>query len=212
MAKRRKLLPGTPADSFGRADCKGGHLYDNLRAAEVFRRETLEYVRQCLRLSDDEAFNEIPTNHIITFLKMIGDAVCEAYDHDHRAILFDEIKFFVETSETEQQRRLSPELPSTAKAQQIIESIVPLLFRETESLNVAVSVVIETIGKAITEFNHAAACLMAKFADDETLASNIKAFIDGCKYICTGNLTWSFQTGRYGVSQHSISEGLAMRL
>ncbi|KAL0778598.1 hypothetical protein CaCOL14_004856 [Colletotrichum acutatum] len=154
---------------------------------------------------------------------MIGDAVCEAYDHDHRAILFDEIKFFVETSETEQQRRLSPELPSTvddllslrkrfAKAQQIIESIVPLLFRETESLNVAVSVVIETIGKAITEFNHAAACLMAKFADDETLASNIKAFIDGCKYICTGNLTWSFQTGRYGVSQHSISEGLAMRL
>ncbi|EXF74184.1 hypothetical protein CFIO01_07834 [Colletotrichum fioriniae PJ7] len=94
-------------------DEKGGHLYDNLRAAQVFRRETLEYVQHCLRLSDNEAFRKVPTNHIIAFFKVIGDAVCEAYNRDHREILFDEIKFFIETSETEQQRRLSPDLPST---------------------------------------------------------------------------------------------------
>lgn len=72
--------------------------------------------------------------------------------------------------------------------------------------------VTEMIEKAIAEFNHAAACLMAKFADHETLASNLKTYIDGCRYICTGNLTWSLQTGRYGVSQQSISGGLAIRL
>ncbi|KAG7038968.1 alcohol dehydrogenase [Colletotrichum scovillei] len=95
-------------------DEKGGHLYDNLEAAHVFRRETLEYVRYCLRLSsDNEASHEVPTNYIIAFFKVIGDAVCEAYDYDHRELLFDEIKFFIETSETEQQRRLGPELPST---------------------------------------------------------------------------------------------------
>ncbi|KAI3550444.1 hypothetical protein CABS01_13506 [Colletotrichum abscissum] len=253
-------------------DEKGGHLYDNLQAAHVFRRETLEYVRHCLRLSDNEASHEVRTNYIIAFFKVIGDAVCEAYDYDHREILFDEIKFFIETSETEQQRRLGPELPSTREyiatrmgtgavnvclffidyacgvsvpievlrevemrtlwdqanilvwavndllslkkeiAQQTVESIVPLLFRETESLDVAVSMVTEMIHKAITEFNHAAECLMAKFSDDETLAANLKTYIDGCKYICTGNLTWSLQTGRYGLSQHSISGGLAMRL
>ncbi|KAK0379815.1 hypothetical protein CMEL01_11421 [Colletotrichum melonis] len=253
-------------------DEKGGHLYDNLQAAHVFRRETLEYVRHCLRLSDNEASHEVRTNYIIAFFKVIGDAVCEAYDYDHREILFDEIKFFIETSETEQQRRLGPELPSAREyiatrmgtgavnvclffidyacgvsvpievlrevemrtlwdqanilvwavndllslkkeiAQQTVESIVPLLFRETESLDVAVSMVTEMIHKAITEFNHAAECLMARFSDDETSAANLKTYIDGCKYICTGNLTWSLQTGRYGLSQHSISGGLALRL
>ncbi|KAK1634851.1 hypothetical protein BDP81DRAFT_451346 [Colletotrichum phormii] len=46
---------------------------------------------------------------------VIGDTVCEAYDRDHGQILFDEIEFFIETSETEQQRWLSPNLPSTGE-------------------------------------------------------------------------------------------------
>ncbi|KAJ0154480.1 hypothetical protein CTA2_12990 [Colletotrichum tanaceti] len=178
----------------------------------------------------------------------------------------------METSEVEQQRRLSPKLPSTEEYlatrmgtgavnvctflneaaygislpveilrdahmkviwdqtnilvcvvndllslkkeidQQSVESIVPLLYNNVGSLAAAVAMVVGIIEKSIEEFDGAAALLLGKFADDEALVADLKVYIDACRLNCTGNLNWSLRTGRYGVSQQTITGGVTMRL
>lgn len=104
----------------------------DFQAAQTFRKETIEYVRHCLGLDEGDCVTrEPPESRIIAFFKVIGDASCRAYGlgiyftghydliHDsnkryleHRELLFRELEFFMKTSEVEQKRRLSPDLPS----------------------------------------------------------------------------------------------------
>lgn len=53
---------------------------------------------------------------------------------------------------------------------------------------------------------------MTKFSDDKELMARLETYIRVCRHNCTGNLNWSLQTGRYGVSQESISAGEMVRL
>ncbi|TQN63795.1 (+)-eremophilene synthase [Colletotrichum shisoi] len=253
-------------------DTETGRLAGDMEAAKLYRQETIEYVHRCLGLSGDARQHSTPANEIIAFFKIIGDAVCEAYDLEHRELLFGEIEFFMETSEVEQRRRLSSELPTTEEYlatrmgtgavnvctilseaaygisipvgvlrdahmkvvwdqtnilvcvvndllslkkeidQQSVESIVPLLYSNVGSLAASVSMVIEIIEKSIKEFDSAAVLLLSKFADDEALVSDLEIYTDACRLNCTGNLNWSLQTGRYGVSQQTITGGVTMRL
>ncbi|EQB54772.1 hypothetical protein CGLO_05351 [Colletotrichum gloeosporioides Cg-14] len=96
--------------------------------------------------------------------------------------------------------------------QQTVDSIVPLLFREFGSLDLAVSMVVETIEKAVEDFDYAAYILTERYSGDESLIGNLKTYINACRLNCTGNLNWSLQTGRYGVSKHTIAGGVMMRL
>ncbi|KAF4923082.1 Presilphiperfolan-8-beta-ol synthase [Colletotrichum viniferum] len=91
--------------------------------------------------------------------------------------------------------------------QQTVDSIVPLLFREFGSLDLAVSMVVETIEKAVEYFDYAAYILTERY-----LTGNLKTYINACRLNCTGNLNWGLQTGRYGVSKHTIAGGVMMRL
>ncbi|KAJ0358817.1 hypothetical protein COL154_008858, partial [Colletotrichum chrysophilum] len=172
-----------------------------------------------------------------------------------------ELEFFMKTSEVEQKRRLSPDLPSVEEyvetrmgtstvnvtsffnevslpikvltdpymkvvwdktniiiwatndllslkkevGQQTVDSIVPLLFREFCSLDLAVSMVVETIEKAVEDFDHAAYILTERYSGDESLIGNLKTYINACRLNCTGN-------GRYGVSKHTFAGGVMMRL
>ncbi|KAF3804594.1 hypothetical protein GCG54_00012081 [Colletotrichum gloeosporioides] len=96
--------------------------------------------------------------------------------------------------------------------QQTVDSIVPLLFRQFGSLDLAVSMVVETIEKAVEDFDYAAYILTERYSGDESLIGNLKTYINACRLNCTGNLNWSLQTGRYGVSKHTIAGGVMMRL
>ncbi|KAF4808338.1 Presilphiperfolan-8-beta-ol synthase [Colletotrichum siamense] len=96
--------------------------------------------------------------------------------------------------------------------QQTVDSIVPLLFREFGSLDLAVSMVVETIEKAVEDFDYAAYVLTERYSGDESLIGNLKTYINACRLNCTGNLNWSLQTDRYGVSKHTIAGGVMMRL
>ncbi|KAG6353738.1 hypothetical protein INS49_005447 [Diaporthe citri] len=225
------------------------------------RPDTTNYVRYCLKLSEDDATKPEPPNQIIAFFKVIGDATCEAYYQSHRGILLREFEFFMETSEAEQRIRLSPELPSTEEymrarlgtsavnvasffneyaygtsisvevlndpdmkvtndlrslkkevAQQTVDSFVPLLYLVHGNLDLAVSLVVETIENAVKDFDCAAESLARKFSDDKEFIPRLETFIRACRLNCTGNLNWSLQTGRYGVSQHSIAGGVTLRL
>ncbi|KAH0436035.1 terpene synthase metal-binding domain protein [Colletotrichum camelliae] len=273
-------------------DAEVGDLASDFQAAQIFRRETVEYVRHCLRLDEVEyVTREPPESKIIAFFKVIGDAACEAYGigmyfdghsdrlHDsdkryleHREMLLRELEFFMKTSEVEQKRRLSRDLPSLEEyvetrmgtsavnvtsffneyackvslpikiladpymkavwdktniivwatndllslkkevGQQTVDSIVPLLFHKFGSLDLAVSMVLETIEKAVEDFDYASFILVERYSGDEALTSNLKTYINACRLNCTGNLNWSLQTGRYGVSKHTIAGGVMMRL
>ncbi|KAF4831147.1 Pristinol synthase [Colletotrichum tropicale] len=96
--------------------------------------------------------------------------------------------------------------------QKTVDSIVPLLFREFGSLGLAVSMVVETIEKAVEDFDYAAYILTERYSGDKSLIGNLKTYINACRLNCTGNLNWSLQTGRYGVSKHTIAGGVMMRL
>lgn len=74
------------------------------------------------------------------------------------------------------------------------------------------SLVVEIIENAIKDFDCAAESLMTKFSDDKELMARLGTYIRACRHNCTGNLNWSLQTGRYGVSQESISAGETVRL
>jgi hypothetical protein len=46
----------------------------------------------------------------------------------------------------------------------------------------------------------AAARVFERYASsDEKVRADVKEFVDGCKYHCTGNWVWSLQSARYGV-------------
>lgn len=61
-------------------DAEVGDLAGDFEAAQTFRQETINYIRHCLRLSEDNAPRPVPPNQIIAFFKVIGDAACETYD------------------------------------------------------------------------------------------------------------------------------------
>ncbi|KAF5516045.1 Presilphiperfolan-8-beta-ol synthase [Colletotrichum siamense] len=239
-------------------DAEVGDLSSDFQAAQTFRRETIEYVRHCLGLDE------------------VGCGTREPPENkrylEHRELLFRELEFFTKTSEVEEKRRLSPDLPSVEEyvetrmgtsavnvtsffneyayrvslpiklltdpymkvvwdktniiiwatndllslkkevGQQSVDSIVPLLFRQFGSLDLAVSMVVETIEKAVEDFDYAAYILTERYSGDESLIGNLKTYINACRLNCTGNLNWSLQTGRYGVSKHAIAGGVMMRL
>lgn len=55
-------------------------LAGDFQAAQTFRKETINYIRYCLKLSEDDSTEPAPPNQIIAFFKVIGDAACEVYD------------------------------------------------------------------------------------------------------------------------------------
>lgn len=61
-------------------DAEVGDLSSDFQAAQTFRRETINYIRYCLKLSEDDTTKAVPPNQIIGFFKVIGDAACETYD------------------------------------------------------------------------------------------------------------------------------------
>lgn len=106
-------------------DAEVGRLSNDLEAAQNFRADTLRYMQHCLGLSREDC--PTPENQIIAFFKVIGDAVLEFYTFgthksrntrpilivlEQRELLLKELEFFMETSEVEQRRRLSDDLPT----------------------------------------------------------------------------------------------------
>lgn len=62
-----------------------GNLGNNFQAAQEFRTETINYLEQCLAVSNIQV--PTPTKTIISCFKVIGDAVCETYDKGMMSLL-----------------------------------------------------------------------------------------------------------------------------
>ena len=92
------------------------------------------------------------------------------------------------------------------------------------------------IRSTVEDFDTVARRLLNQFADDSTVSlDELQAFVDGCRYYCTGNLSWryiksalqylifpcvliwswghrSLETGRYGVHQGLGQNEIHIRL
>jgi hypothetical protein len=92
-------------------DINDGAMWDKYAAAEVFRDQTLAYVRHCLGIDSEENCPEV-NNHIILNFAPIGAAIKEQYTLDQRKRVYQEMRFFMNMSGQEQQLRLSGTIPS----------------------------------------------------------------------------------------------------
>jgi hypothetical protein len=144
-------------------DQESGVLAHDFTAADQYRRDTIEYVAQCLELetcdssassvqSDNDAL--WPPHPIVRSFDVIGKALCEAYDYgvsapsffksitpfpmsaelydhysfkfvncvshsDQRQTFFEEMVYFLEKSEAEQQMKLSKLIPNVQEYNEI---------------------------------------------------------------------------------------------
>ncbi|KAF2180110.1 terpenoid synthase [Zopfia rhizophila CBS 207.26] len=253
-------------------DAEVGRLAGDLKASQNFRNETIRYVKFCLGLSPAQSVRT-PDNRIIAFFKVIGDAALESYTIEQRQLLLRELEFFMETSEVEQRRRLSEDLPTLDEYitcrmgtsavgvtsafneyaqgfsplpahvmddpdmrtlwdetniivwgvndllslkkeihQQTVDSLVPLLYQRFGNLKLSVTLMVDAVEKAVQNFDKTADKLLKKYSGDKKISQKLEAFIEASQYNCTGNLTWSLQTGRYGVCQESIVGGVTIPL
>ena len=95
---------------------------------------------------------------------------------------------------------------------QAVDSLVPLLYRETNNLDISVSLVVDTIKKAVGTFDRTAGLLRSKYAEDLEIELRLRAHIEANQFNCTGNLFWSLRTGRYGVNAQTMTSGVTIAL
>ncbi|PYI05888.1 terpenoid synthase, partial [Aspergillus sclerotiicarbonarius CBS 121057] len=70
------------------------------------------------------------------------------------------------------------------------ESLVPILYAKYGSVQKAVGHVVAGIRRTITDFDATAKRLRIRYSKDLDVLKDLEIFIDGCRYYCTGNLSW----------------------
>jgi hypothetical protein len=90
-------------------DLNDSTMWKEFGAAQVYRDQTLAYVRYTLGIDKDRP--EV-SNRIILNFAPIGAALMKAYTLDQRKLVYEEVRFFMEMSEHEQRLRLSGAIPS----------------------------------------------------------------------------------------------------
>jgi hypothetical protein len=90
--------------------------------------------------------------------------------------------------------------------------LVPLLYQETNNLELSVSLVVDTIKKAVEKFDRTAELLQSKYAGDSEIQRRLKIHIEANQFNCTGNLYWSLRTSRYGVNAQTMTGGVTISL
>jgi hypothetical protein len=92
-------------------DLNDGTMWDEFGAAQIYRDQTLAYVRYALDIDSNKSCPEV-TNRIILNFEPIGTAAKNAYTLEQRSMVYEEMRFFMEMSEHEQRLRLSGAIPS----------------------------------------------------------------------------------------------------
>jgi hypothetical protein len=89
-----------------------------------------------------------------------------------------------------------------------IDSLVPILFFQSGSIDIAVAKVIAFIEEQIETLDRAADQLFKEYDDDdERSKDDVRNFVEGCKALARGNMTWAFLTKRYDVQYAKDGSG-----
>ena len=90
-------------------DLNDGTMWDEFGAAQIYRGQTLAYVRYTLGI--DSICPEV-SNRIILNFAPIGAALKSTYTLEQNKMVYEEMRFFMDMSEREQRLRLSGTIPS----------------------------------------------------------------------------------------------------
>ncbi|KAL9090100.1 MAG: hypothetical protein Q9159_002165 [Coniocarpon cinnabarinum] len=94
-------------------------------------------------------------------------------------------------------------------AEDAVDSIIPIFFASTGNAQESADIAMKLISHYVNEFEAAASDLLKSCEKDVETVQNVRRFIEGCRSYCTGNLEWSFLTGRYGASG-AVSEKMML--
>ncbi|KOC13990.1 cyclase [Aspergillus flavus AF70] len=95
-------------------------LFIHIHKANDFRKESLEYVKFCLGVGDDETAkwdfqNNPPNRPLIRSLDVIGAHLQKVYNHDQIMTFVNEIDYYMGCQQREQKRKLTRRLPIVAE-------------------------------------------------------------------------------------------------
>lgn len=93
-----------------------------------------------------------------------------------------------------------------------IDSLIPLLFTKTRSAQGALDEAAQMVKSAVDRFELAETELKALYATSPQILANVTDFVDGCKYACTGNASWSLSSGRYKLGNPTEDEVITVIL
>ncbi|KAI4265004.1 MAG: hypothetical protein L6R38_009716, partial [Xanthoria sp. 2 TBL-2021] len=191
--------------------------YDQARA---FRLDTLNYTKRCLVADVDPALPKVPENASIVSFGPIGEAISTACTSSQIETFLEEIVFFVEMTDVEQQVQMSGKLPSVEEykrrrmgssavgvclaltetndllsirkeiKQGQVDTLIPLLYAQYGTLEVSTDKAIETLKTSVTAFELSAQKLLGRYRVDVELWGKLKKFVHACQCACTANLTW----------------------
>ena len=71
-----------------------------------------------------------------------------------------------------------------------VDSLVPILAIELGSMQKAIAHVMDAIRANVQEFDVVANRILGQYATDVRVVKSLQRFVDGCRYMCTGNITW----------------------
>lgn len=81
-----------------------------------------------------------------------------------------------------------------------LDSLIPIYLYHIGDLTKATNDAVAYLTGEIKGQDETSASLIRRYESaDEKTRQQVKEFVEACKYYCTGNLTWSLSTGRYGV-------------
>ncbi|KAH8704346.1 isoprenoid synthase domain-containing protein [Phaeosphaeriaceae sp. PMI808] len=136
-------------------DLSDGTMWDAFGAAQIYRTQTLAYVRWSLGIDSVQPLNI--TNRIILNFAPIGAACRAHYSLAQNKMVYEEMRFFMDMSEREQRLRLSGAIPNVDE------------FWHYRLGSSAVTVCL-----ALNEFSWEDVCLPASFYDDDAVKALIR--------------------------------------
>lgn len=135
-----------------------------------------------------------------------GSLPCSVMDHDDMILLRKYTNIII--SVTNDILSLKKEI-----ARGSIGSMIPLEYAKSRNAQGAVDHTTELLIMAVKGFQQTEEKLLkGEMMQDEKQARQIREYIKGCQYNCTGNLVWSLATKRYGVHDENLAKGVCIQL
>jgi len=82
-----------------------------------------------------------------------------------------------------------------------LSNILFVLFAETGSVKAAVQQSSDLLQKCSDDYESCVAKLFEVYGNDPSIRAGLKKLVTGCRYFCTGTLTWNLSTKRYNVEK-----------
>jgi hypothetical protein len=84
----------------------------------------------------------------------------------------------------------------------LLNNICILLYVQHGDLQLAIDDANTRVSGWITKLDRTGRVLLARYdmEKDPRVAACVVKYVEGCEMMCTGNVTWSYENGRYGLT------------